>query len=76
MFCGVVNAVAVTVVAAMRSQIGFFVLAPLMALIQFCDAAVGEMTHDVVKTAVPVFLRFLTAFAVYMLMKEVRAAEL
>ena len=57
-------AVAALITLVRRSYIGVAVLAPLLASIQACDAIVGWVSHDVVKTVGPLVLAVLTLASV------------
>jgi hypothetical protein len=57
-------AFAALIATARRSYMGVAVLGPLLALIQACDAIVGWVSHDLVKTIGPLVLAVLTLASV------------
>ena len=58
-----------------RSAAALLVLGLLAGIIQFADAAVGLLQHDVGKTVGPLFLAILQAYAVRVFWRASKAAS-
>ncbi|SOE97089.1 hypothetical protein SAMN05414139_10153 [Burkholderia sp. D7] len=65
-------AIAALIAVAIRSYSGITVLALLLAAIQACDAIVGWISHDAMKTIGPATLTVLTITSAIILVRAIR----